>query len=177
MVQKGHTGAYSSYAHQRTLLGGRSHRDVHNPREEDPMADGKARQKLISTFKRWQEVEDEAINSTAEIISHTRNPLVLLVMDIIQSDSQRHHWVLDMMAETLETGSLYLTREELSEISDLMSRHARLEQNMASAVKEAFDQVRKEGLVLLEYLLKYLTDDENKHLSMLERLTKLNDSL
>jgi hypothetical protein len=141
------------------------------------MADESFRRKLISTFKRWQEVENEAVDSTAEIISHTRNPLVLLVMDIIQSDSQRHHWVLDMMVETLETGSLYLTHEELGEISDLMSRHARLEQHMASAVKESFDQVQKEGLVLLEYLLRYLTDDENKHLSMLERLTKLDGKL
>lgn len=126
---------------------------------------------LKDLLRRWQEVELDAIRSAAEILERTQNPIVQLVMDVMQNDSERHHWVLQMLIDGIEHGSFGLTRQEMEEVAEPIERHARIEEGMVSAVRDALG-LSEEMDSPFKAMLEYLLDDEQKHAAMLERLKK-----
>ena len=58
--------------------------------------------KLVTEMKSWQKIENASVASTGKVIEQTENPIIRLVMEIIQSDSQMHHRVQQFIADTLE---------------------------------------------------------------------------
>lgn len=123
--------------------------------------------KLISTLKKWQEVEDKSVKSTTEIAKKTGNPIVKQIMDIIRQDSAMHRKVQQLIIDSLEKQAFSLTPEELAEIWTEVEEHIELEKETIRLAEVA----RKNSNQLLHrYLLGYLLTDEQKHNHILAQM-------
>ena len=61
--------------------------------KENAMSMKEAQEKLVQNMDAWQKIEDAAVETTGAIADQTDNPVIKLVMEIIQRDSQMHHRV------------------------------------------------------------------------------------
>ena len=124
-------------------------------------------EKLISTLKKWQKVEDDSVKSTAEIIDKTKNPVVKQVMEIIKQDSAMHKKVQQFIIDSFEKQAIQLQPEELSEIWSMIENHIELEKE---TVRLAEESRRNSNNFIVRYLLGYLMTDEQKHNDILAQL-------
>jgi len=103
-------------------------------------------------------------------MERTKNPVVRLLMEIIQRDSQMHYHVQEFIADSLESKTLSLTPEELHDVWNMIEEHIRLEEKSVELANEALKALRGRKMVVQEYLLDYLRMDEQKHDKILETL-------
>ncbi len=125
---------------------------------------------VVDTMKKWQRMEDMACGSTGRIIEKTGNPIIRLTMEIIQRDSQMHYAVEKWVADSLQDTAIALTPDELNLVWTMIERHIELEQKMIDTVKELLPSLKGKRMVVQEYLLTYLLEDETKHANLLRRL-------
>lgn len=125
---------------------------------------------LATNMKHWQNIENLAIASTGRIIMKTDNPIIRLIMEIIQRDSQMHYLVQEWIADSLSVKPVSLSYDDLQEVWEMIDKHVRLEHQMMDSVKEALALVKGRKMVVHEYLLNYLHDDEAKHDGLLKQL-------
>ena len=127
---------------------------------------------IVGSMQRWQKIEDAAVASTGRVIEKTGNPLIRLVMEIIQRDSQMHYRVQAMIADSLSVPSrtIKLDPEELEEVWALIEKHIEIERKTIELAKEALDTLKGKKMVVQEYLLNYLLIDEEKHNAILDKL-------
>ena len=125
---------------------------------------------IVDAMKKWQKVEDASLASTGRIIEKTTNPIIRLTMEIIQRDSQMHYNVEKWVAESLQDAAISLTPEELSGVWTMIERHIELEHIMIDAVKKLLPSLKGKRMVVQEYLLNYLLEDETTHVNLLKRL-------
>ncbi|MBN1607076.1 MAG: hypothetical protein JW940_10620 [Polyangiaceae bacterium] len=127
---------------------------------------------IVSNMQRWQKVENAAVASTGRVLEKTKNPVVRLVMEIIQRDSMVHHRVQGMIADSLSVPNeaVSLTPEEVAEVWGLVEEHLALERKTVELAKEALAAVKGKHMVVQEYLLNYLLIDEEKHNTLLDHL-------
>jgi DNA transposition AAA+ family ATPase len=128
-------------------------------------------------MKSWQKVENAAIASTAKVMEKTDNPVIRQIMEIIQRDSATHYRVQELVRMSLEDEALRLTPEELSEIWDMVDHHIKIEQKTLGLAKEALSAIKGKKMVVQEYLLDYLTRDEEKHNTLLANLEKIKKGM
>ena len=134
------------------------------------MSTKEIQQELVSTMKRWQKVENEAIASTGEVIKQTDNPIIRLVMEIIQRDSQMHYWVQGWIADTLEFKTVSLSPDELEKVWAMVEKHIEIEKKTIELAEKSLSSIKGRKMVVQEYLLKYLLEDEQKHSNLLSQL-------
>ncbi len=91
------------------------------------MTSKEVHQEIVSNMRRWQKIENASVASTGNVIERTENPIVRLIMEIIQRDSQMHYRVQGMIADSLESRAITLTPDELSEVWGLIEKHIELE--------------------------------------------------
>ena len=125
---------------------------------------------IVNAMKKWQRMEDASLASTGRIIEKTGNPIVRLTMEIIQRDSQMHYAVEQCVADSLQDTAIVLTPDELNLLWTMIERHLELEQKMIDTVKKLLPSLKGKRMVVQEYLLKYLLEDETKHANLLNRL-------
>ena len=126
----------------------------------------------------WQKIENAGVASAGALAEKTSNPIVKLVMEIIQRDSQTHHRVQQMIVDSLEGGAITLTPEELAGVWGEIEKHIALERktiDLANASLEAIGD--RKGMVVQKYLLEYLRVDEDKHNDLLDRLETIKKGL
>jgi hypothetical protein len=121
-------------------------------------------------MRNWQKVENASVASTGQVIEKTDNAVVRLVMEIIQRDSQMHFRVQEMIADSLEAKSLNLNPDELADIWSMIEHHILLEKKTVELAEQALEALKGKKMVVQEYLLHYLLEDENKHNHILEQL-------
>jgi hypothetical protein len=137
-----------------------------------------AQEKIVANMKRWQKIEDASIASTTRVIESTDNPIVQLVMEIIQRDSQMHHRVQGLIVESLESRAIALTPEELAKVWELIERHIEIEKEtieLANLSLKATEGAK--GMVVQRYLLEYLLADEEKHDALLAKLSEIKQGM
>ena len=127
-------------------------------------------QQIVANLKKWQKIEDATVATTGMIIEKTDNPVVHLVMEIIQRDSQMHYRIQEWIADSLETKTVTLTYEELDKIWSLIERHIELEKKTVAMAQQSLDAIKGKKMVIQEYLLNYLAEDEKKHNNLLAHL-------
>jgi hypothetical protein len=132
---------------------------------------------LVKTMRHWQGVERKSIASTGAVIGKTTSPLIQLVMEIIQNDSQLHHRVQQFIIDSIESAPVAISPEDMREISSLIDAHLRLEDEMVGAVNAAIAQVKGKKMGVQEYLLNFLVEDEKKHASLLSSLAAIKSTL
>jgi hypothetical protein len=134
------------------------------------MSSKEIQEQIIGNMRRWQKIENASVASTGNVIEKTENPIVRLVMEIIQRDSQMHYRVQEMIADSLESKTISLTPDELAEVWTMIEKHIELEKNTVRFANDALQTLRGRKMVVQEYLLDYLLIDEQKHNRILETL-------
>jgi hypothetical protein len=122
---------------------------------------------LLKILKEWQDVEDESVKSTGNIISKTDNPVVKQVMEIIRQDSAMHRKVQQLIIDTFEKEAIKLTPEELGDVWELVENHIELEKETVRLAEEARKNSKN---FVVRYLLGYLMTDEQKHNEILAQM-------
>jgi hypothetical protein len=132
---------------------------------------------LADSMRRWQKIENSAIVSTGFVMEKTENPIIRLVMEIIQRDSQMHYLVQQWIADSVESKTVSLTPDELNKVWGMIERHTEIEKAMVGIVQEALNSLKGKKMYVQEYLLKYLQEDEIKHTSLLNALEGLKKGM
>ena len=141
------------------------------------MSTKELQENLLETMKRWQKIEDASVASTGRIIEQTQNPIIRLVAEIIQHDSQTHHRVQQFIASTLEGSPVSLSPDDMVEVWDSIEKHIKIEKQMVGQVEEALSSLKGKKMMVQEYLLEYLRQDEKKHDSLLESLEMIKKGM
>jgi hypothetical protein len=126
--------------------------------------------KLAEILREWQHIETTSVVQTAQIMDRTRNPVLRLVMEIIQSDSAMHYRVEQFIIDALEKESVTLTVEDLAAVWDAMQAHVAAEKRTGELIVAAQNALAGTKNVIPQYLLSYLGQDEKKHDRLLEDL-------
>ena len=134
-------------------------------------------EKLVDTMQKWEKIEDASVDSTGKIIESTDNPLIRLVMEIIQADSRMHRRVQEFIAGSLTEKAVSLTPEELGKVSEAIDKHNAIEKQMVGYVDETLNALKGKKMLVQEYLLNYLWDDEKKHETLLSILDKVKKGM
>lgn len=133
--------------------------------------------KIVTNMRKWQKVEDVSVVQTSEVIAKTKNPVVRMVMEIIRSDSERHYRVQELIARSLESGAVSLSTDELADIWDMIEKHIEMEKKAEEYARESLAALKGKKMLVQEYLLNYLMDDEAKHDRLLENLEKIKKNI
>lgn len=115
---------------------------------------------LKTTLRKWQGIEDGSIALTSSVLEKTKNPLIRLVMEIIQQDSVMHKKVQQAILDSLEKEAFSLQPEELADIWTMIEKHDEAEKE---AIRMAEEAKKNCPLVIQRQLLEYLIEDEKKH--------------
>jgi hypothetical protein len=141
------------------------------------MTQKEIQEKIVSTLKRWQKVEDEAVLSIGEFVGTIENPLPKAVFEIIRQDAQNHRRIQEIIIQADEKKGFLLTVEQLEELSKVISRHVQVEERMIEAASESLRAIQGKKMILHEYLLKYLEQDEKKHMELLQGLENIKRNM
>ncbi|MDY6911400.1 MAG: hypothetical protein SVM79_03455 [Chloroflexota bacterium] len=135
-------------------------------------------QDIVTAMKQWQKVEDASIASTGQIIEKTENPLIRLVAEIIQRDSQMHHRVQQFIADSIEHKAISVSPDELVQIWKLIEKHIDIEKKTIEMAEKALARLKgQQGMIVQDYLIKYLLEDEQKHNGLLSRLDDIKKGI
>ena len=141
------------------------------------MSTKEIQQEIVSNMKRWQKIEYASLASTGQIIEKTDNPVVRLVMEIIQRDSQMHYRIQEWIADSLEFKTVSLSPDELSKVWALIESHIELERKTLELAGRSLETLKGKKMVIQEYLLQYLQEDEEKHNNLLRRLEMIKKGM
>ena len=141
------------------------------------MTTKKLQEQIVSNMRRWQGIENAAVASTGQVIGATENPIVRLVMEVIQNDSQMHYRVQGLIADSLERTTVSLTPDEMGQVWGLIEEHIKIERKTLKLAREALAALKGKKMLVQEYLLKYLEEDEKKHNRLLSSLKKIKDGM
>ena len=141
------------------------------------MSTKEIQQELVNSMKHWQSIEDRSVESTGQVIAKTDNPLIKLVMEIIQRDSQMHHRVQQFIVDSLESKPVNLSTDEMGAVSEMIDNHLKIENDMVELVDKALNDVKDKKMLVQEYLLNFLVEDEKKHAAMLKALDKIKKGM
>ncbi len=134
-------------------------------------------EQIISDMKQWQKAENASVASTGRIIEKTKNPVVRLVMEIIQRDSKMHYQVQGFIADSLGEKTVSLTPEELAQVWEMIEQHIQLEKKMIEAAGQLLASLKGKHMVIQQYLIDYLLEDETKHNNLLDRLSGIKTKM
>ena len=134
-------------------------------------------EKVVDNMRRWQKIENASVASTGKVIEKSDNPIVRMVMEIIQSDSQMHYRVQELIADSLTTKTVTLTPDELADVWDMIEHHIQLEKKTVEMAQEAIEALKGTKMVVQEYMLQYLMEDENKHNHILDSLATIKKGM
>lgn len=125
---------------------------------------------LVEILKDWQHIENGSIAQTAGIIDKTHNPVIRLVMEIIQRDSAMHHRVQQFIIDSFERQAVTLTPEDLAQVWSAIEAHIQSEKKTEALIAAAQKALAGTRNVVQQYLLSYLGHDEKKHDQLLDDL-------
>jgi len=133
--------------------------------------------KIRSVMKQWQKVEDTAVASTGRIMEQSDNPIIHLLMEIIQRDSLMHHLVQQMVIDSLDNETISLNPDALQRVWDGIEKHIEIEKQTIVMGEEVLQVMQGKKMAIQEYLLKYLLADEEKHNLLLEDLEQVKQGM
>jgi hypothetical protein len=137
-----------------------------------------SQEKIIANMSKWQKIEQASIQSTGKIIEATDNPIITLVAEIIQRDSENHKHVQELIQSSLESQAVTLSPDELGKVWNLIEKHIAIEKETIEMATDSLLAVKgKKGMIIQQYLLEYLLKDEEKHDAMLLNLEAIKKNM
>ena len=138
------------------------------------MSTKEAQEQIVANMTKWQKIENASVSSTGRIIEQTENPIVRLVMEIIQRDSQMHYRVQELIKDSLTTKAIALSPDEVGKVWAAIEKHAELEQQTVALATDSLRAIEgKKGMLVQAYLLEFLLRDEEKHDLLLAKLDEI----
>ena len=132
---------------------------------------GKEQQEsLVARMKQWLKLETAAVAQTATIMEKTEHPLIRLVAEIIQRDSQMHHRAQQFVIDSLEKASIPVPVQQLADIWDAIEDQIRIERHTIEMAEASLELLKGSASVVQQYVLSYLLADEQKHDKLLADL-------
>ncbi len=141
------------------------------------MTQKQVQEDIQALMKAWQKIENASVASTGRVIEKTENPIIRLVMEIIQRDSQMHYRIQEFIADSISTKTVTLTPEELGDVWDMIEQHIELEKKTVALAQQSLNALKGSKMVVQEYLLHYLLEDENKHNNILKQLETIKKGM
>ena len=130
-------------------------------------------EKLVDNMKKWQKIENASVASTGNIIAETDNPLIRLVMEVIQRDSQLHYRVQQLIIDSIEKKALNIDYRQLGRVWKDVEEHIKLEKKTIQLAQQALKALEGTKNPIQIYFLEYLKADEEKHDALLEKLNAI----
>ncbi len=128
-------------------------------------------EELVKTMKQWQQLENKAVAQTAKIMGEAKHPLIRLVMEIIQRDSNMHHRVQQMIIDATEKAFVEISPDDLVGVWDSIENHIQIEKKTIELAQKSLDALEGTSkTVMQQFLVNYLLTDEEKHDRMLSDL-------
>jgi bacterioferritin (cytochrome b1) len=127
-------------------------------------------QVLVEKMKQWQKLETQAVSQTAKIMESTEHPLIRMIAEVIQRDSQNHHRVQQLIIDSYEKEKVPLLQDQVADVWDAIEEHIRIEKKTIEMAKASLGALEGTREVLQRYLLNYLLTDEEKHDKLLADL-------
>ena len=124
---------------------------------------------LVNKMVQWQKLETAAVTQTANIMGKAEHPLIRLVAEIIQRDSQMHFRTQQMIIDSLTT-SIHVPVEQLVDVWDAIEEHIKIEKHTIEIAQASLKALEGSHSVIAQYLLSYLLADEEKHDKLLADL-------
>lgn len=137
------------------------------------MSTKEIQKEIISNMENWQQLENSTVAITAKVMEKTQNPIIRLVMEIIQRDSQMHYLVQQWIADSLENKTVSLTPDELGEIWKVIEHHIEIEKKSIAAAEKSLAALKGKSMIVQTYLVNYLLEDEKKHTNLLSALESI----
>ena len=137
------------------------------------MSTKELQQEVVSSMKSWKQLENATITVTAQVMEKTKNPIIRLIMEVIQRDSQMHYRVQEWIADSLEDKTVSLTPDEIGEVWEIIERHIELEKKSVEIAEQTLTSLKGRTMVIQSYLLNYLLEDEQKHNNLLSSLNSI----
>lgn len=134
------------------------------------MSTKEKQEKLVARMREWQRLEDATVAQTAKIKMKTENPLIRLVMEIIQRDSNMHHRIQQFIINSMEKERVNIPVEDLVEVWDAIEQHITMERKTVELGRMSLAELEDTGNVVQQYLLAFLQADEQKHDKLLSDL-------
>ena len=66
------------------------------------MSTKEIQEQIVKNMQDWKKIENASVASTGKVIEKTENPIVRIIMEIIQRDSQMHYRIQDLIIDSLE---------------------------------------------------------------------------
>jgi rubrerythrin len=142
--------------------------------KEEKVTGAERTERLVATLRRWQAIERQAVDQTAELMEKTDNLLVRQILEIIRNDSVQHHRVQQFIIDSLTKTPVSLRPEDLSEIWTEIEKHDAAEREVIELGKKLREECT---LFVQKSLLEYLIYDEEKHDKILGELEKFKKNL
>jgi len=146
-------------------------------KEKSTMSTKEIQEKIVLNMTRWQRIEDAAVASTGRVIEKTSNPIVRLVMEIIQRDSQMHHRVQELIVDSLQGKAVTMSPDDLGDAWELIEKHIQLERQTVELAELALEALKGTKMGVQQYLIEYLLEDERKHNVILEKLASVKKGM
>jgi len=141
------------------------------------MTTKEVQKEIVANLRKWQKVENASVASTGNIIERTDNPVVRMIMEIIQRDSQVHYRMQEFIADSLESKTITFDPDELDDVWSMIEKHIELEKKTVKLAEAALVALRGRKMVVQEYLLDYLLIDEEKHNKILENMATIKKGM
>ena len=139
------------------------------------MSTRELQQQLITNLREWQKLENAQITLTGSVLEETSNPVVAVVMEIIQRDSQMHHRVQQLIIDSLESEVVGMEAADVALIKDQLHVHLEMEKETVRLALENLEALAGKDLIVQEFLMEFLRRDEEKHRDLLTALDTFLD--
>ncbi|MBP7605072.1 MAG: hypothetical protein KBA15_14170 [Spirochaetes bacterium] len=132
---------------------------------------------IYKNMEAWKKIENASVASTGQVIEKTTNPVIRLVMEIIQHDSQMHYRVQEFIQRSLKEKAVSMTPDELEKVWKLVENHIKIEEKTMKMAKASLEALKKRKMVVCEYLIHYLLKDEKKHNDLLAEMATIKKGM
>jgi len=134
-------------------------------------------EQITSTMTDWKLLEQRSAESIEKVKAKCGNPLICLMMDIIENDARIHERLQELIISSLQRQPITLSLDEVGEVIELIREHTRIKGEMIQKTESVLDQLNDKSLRIQEFLLKTIIADEKKHKEMLEGVEKIRQGL
>ena len=123
-----------------------------------------------NNMRKWKKIENAAVAQTAKIMEDSEHPLIRLVAEIIQRDSNLHHRVQQAVIDSIERESINVFYDDLEKVWDSIAKHIQIEKKTIGLARESLAALEGTKNPVQQYLISYLLHDEEKHDKLLSDL-------
>jgi len=103
---------------------------------------------IYKNMEAWKKIENASVASPGQVIEKTTNPVIRLVMEIIQHDSQMHYRVQEFIQRSLKEKAVSMTPYELEKVWKLVDNQIKIEEKTMKMAKASLEALKKRKMVV-----------------------------